>query len=96
MNLNDSFGLHKLCQTHGVTPDALYVILSADGSTLMRDPGLDQAYCTPIKKLAEETAALATKAGHKCYATDFETALKSVLRHPKNQPPDRKKQFKLS
>jgi hypothetical protein len=96
MNLSDSFGLHNLCQTHGVTPDALYVVLSADGSTLLKDPGLDRAYATPIKKLAEETAALVTQDGFKCYATDFETALKSVLRHPKNQPPDRKKQFGLS
>lgn len=80
-----SFTQH-LCAKHGLKATALYVVLSADGSTLMQDPGMDSAYCTPIKKLAEETAALATAAGYPCHAIDLETALNSILRHPKNQP----------
>lgn len=76
-----------LCRKHGKPATQLYVVLSADGSTLMKDPGLEQAYCVANKKLAEETAALARKSGYKCYACDLDTALNSVLRHPKNQPP---------
>lgn len=89
MNIPDNYGIDTLCRIHGKRPRDLFVILSADGSTLLQDPGLDRAYGTPIRKLAEETAALARASGHPCYACDLETALQMIIRHPKNQPPRR-------
>lgn len=86
-NQIDYSAFDDIARAHGVTSKQLYVVLSADGSTLMRDPGLDRAYAVSIKKVAEETASLARAQGFKCYATDLETALASILRHPKNLPP---------
>lgn len=59
----------------------IYVILSKDGSTVRKDPGLDRPWSTVNRKYAEEVAK-------KCdgVAVDLITACNAIVRHPKNLP----------
>lgn len=72
---------------HGKRSRDMYVLLSEDGSTLVVDPGLQRPWSSPNKKIAEHHASNMRRQGIKCHAVDLETALASVLKHPKNQPP---------
>ena len=67
----------------GKRPEDIYVIISKDGSTLVRDPGLGRPWHSLNKKLAEDQAKAI---GRGCVAVDLVTAIASVIKHPKNLP----------
>lgn len=72
---------------HSHKPADIYVILSGDGSTIVKDPGLNRPWSSTNRKLADHIAALITKqTGSPCHAVTLDTAIPSILRHPKNQP----------
>lgn len=72
---------------HGKRPEDIYVLISKDGSTIVKDPGLERPWSNPNKKLAEDHAKVITSQGYPCVAVDLKTAIKSVLHHAKNFPP---------
>lgn len=72
---------------HGKRPEDIFVIISKDGSTIVKDPGLVRPWSSPFKNLAEEHAKIIKSQGFDCVVTDLKTAIKSVLNHPKNLPP---------
>lgn len=76
----------SLAWLHGKKKRDIYVIISADGSTVMQDPGLNRPWSSPNKKLAEHHAAITTKQGYPCRAVNMELAVRTVIAHPKNQP----------
>lgn len=76
----------------GKRPEDIFVIISKDGSTLVKDPGLDRPWHSLHKGLAEEHAK---RIGRGCVAVDLPTAIKSVTRHPKNLPKNLPKGYKL-
>jgi glyoxylase-like metal-dependent hydrolase (beta-lactamase superfamily II) len=77
----------SLAWLHGKRKRDVYVLLSEDGSTLVVDPGLNRPWSSPNKLYAEHQAKQISKeSGRTCYATDLETAIHSVIKHPKNQP----------
>lgn len=67
---------------HGSKGSDIYVVLSADGSTVLKDPGMKRPYSTRNKKLAEHHAKL-----NDGIAVDLITAVQTLIRHPKNLPP---------
>jgi hypothetical protein len=67
----------------GVKAENIYVLISKDGSTVVRDPGLGRPWSTTNRKLAEDHAK---RIGRDCVVTDLVTAIKSVTQHPKNLP----------
>lgn len=71
-----------LGQLHGKRKKDIYVILSRDGSTVLKDPGLDRPWSSPNKKLAEHHAKQMGGV-----AVDLITAIESITRHSKNLPP---------
>ena len=79
--------LDNLAHIHDKRLASIYVLLSSDGSTLVVDPGMGRPWSSPNKRFADDTAKNLTRQGHPCAAIDIETALVSILRHPKNQPP---------
>ena len=83
INLNfDSGGSRELGALHGKLKRDIYVILSKDGSTVLKDPGMSRPWSSPNKKLAEHHAK---EMGG--IAVDLETAMRAVMRHQKNLPP---------
>lgn len=73
---------------HGKRPSETYVLIHHDGSTLIADQGTGRPWSSPNKKLAEFHASNLTKeTGTKVIAVTLEVALRSILIHPKNQPP---------
>lgn len=61
----------------------LWVVLSADKSTVLVDPGLgNKPFSTTNKKRAEQVAK---ESGG--FAVPYKEAMDAVLKHPKNQPP---------
>lgn len=84
--------LHTLRSIVGKKPEEIFVVISQDGSTLVRDPGLSRPWHSIYKKLAEEHAK---NIGQGCVAIDLATALKSVLHHPKNLPKNMPKGYRL-
>ncbi len=65
----------------------LYVIVSNDGSTLVKDPGMDRPWATNNKSIADFHCKEIQKATRKkCAVYLLEEALPLILRHPKNQP----------
>lgn len=77
---------------HGKRAQDIYVIISADGSTCVRDPGLGRPYSNPNKKIVEHIAA---GIGRGCKVVSLDVAMKSILYHPKNLPKDLPPGFKL-
>lgn len=73
---------------HGKRRNSIYVLISVDGSTLVKDPGLDRPWSSPNQKYAEDTARIHNKANPdmQVRAVTLETAVYSIIRHPKNQP----------
>lgn len=72
---------------HGKLASDIYVLISKDGSTLVKDPGLDRPWSSTNKKVAEHMASeLRRKDGVICYAITLADALPKVLYHPKNLP----------
>lgn len=89
--LNDLLG-----PLHGKRPEDIFVIISADGSTLVKDPGMERPWSSPNKKLADYHAKnISAESGNKCVAVDLKTALKAILHHPKNLPPGLPDGFRL-
>lgn len=82
-NLNDTLG-----HLHGKRRRDIYVLISKDGSTLLKDPGLERPWSSPNRKYAEDTARIHNKAHPEAQvvAVDLETAVMSVIKHPKNLP----------
>jgi len=78
--------------TGGRRAEDIFVIISKDGSTVVRDPGLSRPWHSPHKKLAEEHAR---NIGRGCRVVDLATAIKTVLMHPKNLPKNTPKGYKL-
>lgn len=68
----------------GKRPEDIFVIISKDGSTVIKDPGLGRPWSSPNRKLAEHHAK---SIGRGCTVVDLATAIKSVLHHQKNLPP---------
>lgn len=81
-----SSAMANAAMLHNKRISDIFVLLSADGSTLVIDPGLNRPWSSPNRRLAEAHAKNLTKQGLFCSAVDSTTALASVLRHPKNQP----------
>lgn len=76
----------------GKRPEDIFVIISKDGSTIVKDPGLDRPWHSTNRKLAEHHAK---SIGRGCTVVDLPTALQSVLKHQKNLPPGMPEGFKL-
>lgn len=72
----------NLAALHGKKKKDIYVVMSKDGSTVMKDPAMDRPWSSPIKKLAEHHAKL-----NNGVAVDLVTATNSIVRHQKNLPP---------
>ena len=94
-NLNDFDALpikDKLGMLHGKSPDNIWVIISADGSTVVRDPGVGRPWSSPNKKIAEH---MAQSIPGKPKVVTLADAIKSVTYHQKNLPKYLPKGFKL-
>lgn len=76
----------------GKRPEDIFVIINKDGSTIVKDPGLDRPWHSMNRKYAEHHAK---QIGHGCTVVDLPTALKSVMQHPKNLPKHLPKGFKM-
>lgn len=74
-----------LSEFHGKPKTEIYVILSEDGSTILKDPGMDRPWSSPNRKFAEHHAKAIGG-----FAVDLMTAAMSIMRHPKNLPPGAK------
>ena len=79
----------QLGMMHGKKKSEIYVVLSKDGSTVMKDPGMERPWSSHNKKIAEMHAK--ENGG---YATDLITAMHAIMKHPKNQPSGTKGQVK--
>lgn len=82
INLNPKDFIHWQHGTHSRA--TLWVIMDKDGSTVVKDPGLGQPWASTNKRIAEKYAR---DIGGGATVVDFDTALRRVLTHPKNQPP---------
>lgn len=67
---------------HGKRSGDIYVILSKDGSTVVKDPGMNRPWSSRNKKFADH---MAKKVGG--VAVDLITATQALIKHPKNLPP---------
>jgi hypothetical protein len=76
----------------GAKPETIFVILSRDGSTVVKDPGLGRPWSSRNRKLAEDHAK---RIGHGATVCDLLTAANHVLRHPKNLPKGFKGKFPI-
>ena len=90
--LDDLPAKDRLGMLHGQRAENIYVILSEDGSTLVKDPGLNRPWSSPNKKIAEH---IAKGIKGKCTVVTLDVAIKSVVSHPKNLPGWLPKGFKL-
>jgi len=72
----------QLRHFHGASASTIYVVLSKDGSTVLKDPGMKRPWSSKNKKLAEHHAKL-----NGGVAIDLMTACQALIRHPKNLPP---------
>lgn len=73
---------------HGKRPDQIYVIITHEGDTILKDEGLDRPWSSTIKQFAETTAKHISKlTGRRVSAVTLDVAIASLIAHPKNQPP---------
>lgn len=86
LSIKDKMGI-----LHGKTPDTVFVILSKDGSTVVRDPGLNRPYSGTNKKIVEHIA----KGIPGTVVVTLAEAIKSVTYHPKNLPKNLPAGFRL-
>lgn len=76
-----SIDSNTLGALHGKKPSDIYVILSADKSTVLRDPGMDRPWSSPNRKLAEFHAKK-----YNGIVANIPDAIQCIIHHPKNQP----------
>lgn len=76
----------------GKRPEDIYVIVSADGSTCVRDPGLGRPWSSVNQKIAEHHAK---QIGKGCKVVTLDVAIKSILYHQKNLPKNMPKGYQL-
>ena len=72
----------SLREFHGAKGTEIYVVLSKDGSTVLKDPGMDRPWSSKNKKIAEHHAKQ-----NNGYAVDLITAMKAVSSKTINLPP---------
>ena len=88
----DPNSLANIIHSFGVKRPDLWVILSPDQSSIVKDPGTNRPWYAKgptARKVAEQMAKSLSKAlGCRCIAASMEDALGHVLKHPKNQPND--------
>lgn len=86
MPVNEDY-VARLIERFALSGKKLFVILSADGSTVVRDPGMNQPWASTNEGLARFHAdELQRSTGKKHEAVPIAEAIKYVIRHPKNQP----------
>lgn len=71
--------LNLITSTEASKSKTVYVVVSADKSTVMKNPGLDEPYNTTNRKAAE---AVAREAGGHC--VPLREAIHLIFQHPKN------------
>ena len=77
---------------HGKKAQDIYVILSPDGSSVVRDPGLGRPWSSPNKKIAEH---FAKGIPGDVKVVTLDVAIRSITFHPANLPKHLPRGFRI-